>query len=260
MFEKELEQMIIASLKAKEVIMEIYKKHSEVVEIKEDKSPVTQADKQSDTLIRTYLHNMFPEYGLLSEETSDDKSRLEKDYVFIIDPIDGTKDFIDHDDEFAINIALSYKHEIVAGVICVPAMDELYYASKGKGAFMVKDGETKQIHTSDNEVKRVVRSRFHTLPIEDKYIEERKDLISDIIGCGSSYKGCKIARGDADLNFKLGAGTKEWDTAPMDIIVKEAGGSFTHPDGSIYTYNREDVYNRDGFVILNKVDKKFFTD
>ena len=257
MFDKELQIMLEAGNRAKEVVMEIYNKHSEIVEIKEDDSPVTQADKKSDKLIREYLHNNFPEYGLLSEETSDNKERLSKDYVFIIDPIDGTKDYINHDDEFAINIALSYKHEIVVGVIVIPAKDEVYYAVKNEGAYLLKDGNKQQIHTSDNEKKRVLRSRFHTLDIEDKYIEERKDLILSIKGCGSSYKGCCIARGDADLNFKLGAGTKEWDTAPMDVIVKEAGGSFTKPDGSLYTYNREDVYNHDGFIILNKFDKRF---
>ena len=257
MFEKELQVMLEAANKAKEIVMEIYNKHSEVVEIKEDDSPVTQADKQSDKLIREYLHNNFPYYGLLSEETRDDKDRLNKDYVFIIDPIDGTKDYINHDDEFAVNIALSYKHEIVVGVIAIPAKDEVYYAVKNNGAFLIKDGKTQQIHTSNNDKKRVLRSRFHTLDIEDKYLEDHKDLIESIEGCGSSYKGCRIANGEAELNFKLGKGTKEWDTAPIDIIVREAGGSFTKPDGSLYSYNREDVYNHEGFIILNKFDERF---
>lgn len=258
MFEKELQVMLEAGAKAQTVIMDIYNRHSEVVEIKEDDSPVTQADKKADKIIRDYLHEAFKDYGLLSEETSDDASRLEKDFVFIVDPIDGTKDYINHDNEFAINIALSYKHEIVAGVIYAPAFNEVYYATKNGGAYMIKDGNKNQIHTTNSEKKRVLRSRFHTLPIEDKYLEDHKDLIVSIEGCGSSYKGCKIASGKAELNFKLGEGTKEWDIAPIDIIVKEAGGSFTKPDGTNYRYNREDVYNHDGFVILNKRDSRFF--
>lgn len=259
MFSNELQRMIEAGNLAGKVIMDIYNEHSEKVEIKEDDSPVTQADKQSDKIIREYLQKYFPEYGLLSEETSDDLIRLTKDYVFIIDPIDGTKDYINHDDEFAINIALSYKHEIVVGVIFVPAKDEIYYAVKNEGAYLVKNNQTKKIHTSNNEQKRVLRSRYHTLKIEDEYLEKHRQQILSVEGCGSSYKGCKIASGEAELNFKLGKGTKEWDTAPIDIIVTEAGGSFTKPNGERYQYNREDVYNHEGFIILNKYDEQFFT-
>lgn len=258
MYNEQLQRMLEAGKLASQVIMDIYNQHAEKVEIKDDDSPVTQADKQSDKIIREYLQKYFPTYGLLSEETSDDLDRLTKDYVFIIDPIDGTKDYISHDDEFAINIALSYKHEIVVGVIFVPAKNEIYYAVKNEGAFLIKDDKTIKISVSKNKMKRVLRSRHHTTKAEDEYLNKYQDEIVSVTGCGSSYKGCKIASGEAELNFKLGDGTKEWDVAPIDIIVKEAGGIFTKMDGTNYSYNRKDVHNHEGFIILNEKNENFF--
>ena len=134
MFEKELEAAIVAAKRAVKGILEIYNTPFEV-EIKEDNSPVTLADKGADKLIREYLGTMFPNYGMLTEESNDDLSRLDKDYIWIVDPVDGTKDFVARDNEFTTNIALAYKGQVVVGVVSIPATKELYYASKNNGAY-----------------------------------------------------------------------------------------------------------------------------
>ena len=120
MFEKELEAAIEAAKRAVKGILEIYNTPFEV-EIKEDNSPVTLADKGADKLIREYLGQMFPDYGMLTEESNDDLSRLDKDYIWIVDPVDGTKDFVARDNEFTTNIALAYKGQVVVGVVSIPA-------------------------------------------------------------------------------------------------------------------------------------------
>jgi len=241
---------------ASKLAMTYYNKSKLNIEIKDDESPVTEADKKVDEYIRTSLHNNFPTYGLLSEESIDDKERLNKDYVWIIDPIDGTEDYIAHDDEFAINIALSYKHEIVVGVIAVPAKNKIYYAIKDGGAFINDNGEIRRIYTSNKHTDLIaVRSRYHQAKPENDYFRQFENLITDIIGVGSAYKMGLLAEGKCDVNLKLSNKTKEWDIAPGVIIVKEAHGSFTKPNGEEYRFNREDVYNQEGYIILNKKNK-----
>ena len=113
MFERELEVAINAVNSVRELILEIYNSSDFGVEIKEDNSPVTKADKAADKKIREILSTAFPLYSLLTEESVDDKSRLQNDYVWIVDPVDGTKDFVAKNGEFTVNIGLSYKHKAV---------------------------------------------------------------------------------------------------------------------------------------------------
>ena len=145
MFEKELEIALLACKEAMKNIMKYYNAGFHV-EIKSDESPVTEADKTSDVLIKEIISKEFPNYSFLTEESDDDLSRLDNDYVFIVDPVDGTKDFIARDDEFTTNIALAYKNEVVAGVISIPASGEIYYASKGDGAYYLSNGVSTKIN------------------------------------------------------------------------------------------------------------------
>jgi 3'(2'), 5'-bisphosphate nucleotidase len=252
MFEKELDAMINAALAAQEKILEIYDTAFEI-EIKSDNSPVTLADKTADKMIKEALQKEFPTYSFLTEESEDDKTRLNNDYVFIIDPVDGTKDFVARDGEFTTNIALAYKHEIVVGVITIPVKKELYYATKGKGSFYRVGGVNKKIHVN-NKISdlTVLTSRFHSQDNETAMIKKHSDKIKHIECAGSSLKGCYIAHGKAEISYRLSNGTKEWDTAAFDIIVSEAGGVVLKPNGEKMKYNREDVYNRDGYIIANR--------
>lgn len=253
MFSKELKAAIEAGLLAKDKIMEFYN-HGFDVEIKEDDSPVTIADKTADKMIKEYLSNLFLTHAFLTEESEDNLERLNNDFVWIVDPVDGTKDFVAKDGQFTTNIALAYKHEIVVGVVIAPAINQYYYAMKGHGAYFVdENGHETKIHVNDKtDDLLVLTSVFHVTKGELELIEKHNDKITSSRGVGSSLKACTIAKGEAELSYRLSAGTKEWDTAACDIIVKEAGGLFVKPDGTNITYNREDVYNREGYVITNR--------
>ena len=253
MWEKELEAAIEAGKKARVAILEIYNQAFDV-EIKEDNSPVTMADKKADAIIREYLSKLFPNYAFLTEESDDNKERLNNDYVWIVDPVDGTKDFVARDGGFTTNIALAYKHEAVVGVVLVPLTGEIYYATKENGSFYCDaNGNVERIHVNDKtEDLTVLCSVFHTNAKELELIEKHKDKIKHSAKFGSSLKPCRIAHGKAEITYRMSAGTKEWDTAASQIIVEEAGGLFVEPDGKRITYNREDVYNRKGYVVVNR--------
>ncbi len=255
MYQKELEAMIKAALDAEIWIKKVYAEQFEV-EIKSDNSPVTSADKGADKLIREELHAKFPSYGLLTEESKDDPSRLEKDFLFIVDPVDGTKDFVSKDDEFCTNIALAYKGEAVVGLINIPMKNVLYYAIKGEGAYKLEKGKAPvRIHVSDKTSDLTVFvSRNFCNEKELAAIKENEKRISKVVQLGAALKFCYIAEGKGELSFRKSANTKEWDVAAGDVILSEAGGVMLKPDGSKYTYNRVDVYNREGYFLSNRKD------
>lgn len=252
MFELELKRALEVAQIVRPQIMEIYEGDFEV-EIKEDNSPVTQADLLADKIITEFLSFHFPTYAFLTEESEDNPSRFTNDYVWIIDPIDGTKDFVGKDGEFSVNIALSYKHEIVLGVILAPVTNVVYYATKGQGAFKIEKGLTSPIHVNNklNNLT-VVTSRYHLHQTEKNMIAKHADKISHQVTIGASLKACIIAEGKAELSYRFSDGTKEWDIAPGQIIVEEAGGIFVKPDLTRYSYNRKDVRNREGYIITNR--------
>ena len=256
MYERELQCCLDVLKEANRIALEIYNSRYFKIEIKEDDSPVTIADKTIDKLLRETLSKEFPGYGMLTEESIDDKSRLDKDYVWIIDPIDGTKDFIGKTDEFSINIGLSYKHQPVFGIISVPAINFIYYGIKGEGAYKIDDkGRVTKIHVNDKLDKLIcLTSRYHFKQEEKDLIEKYKDKIDEYNAVGSTVKGCRIAEGKAELHYRISEGTKEWDTCAMQAVVEAAGGYILKLDGTPITYNREDVYNHGGYVICNRLE------
>lgn len=255
MFERELEVAINAVNSVRELILEIYNSSDFGVEIKEDNSPVTKADKAADKKIREILSTAFPLYSLLTEESIDDKNRLKNDYVWIVDPIDGTKDFVAKNGEFTVNIGLSYKHKAVLGVILVPVTGEIYYAVEGQGSYYLKNKDAKpvKIHCNDK-VKNVTTlvSNFHSNQTEMDMIKKHSDIITHQRKLGATLKGCAIAKGEAEMSYRFSSNTKEWDTCAMQVIVEEAGGYLLKFDGTPICYNREDVYNKDGYIICNR--------
>ncbi len=258
MWEKELQAAIEAGMVAKKKILEIYHTPFDV-EIKSDNSPVTIADKSADEIIRQYLSERFPTHAFLTEESTDNLDRLKNDFVWIVDPVDGTKDFVAKDDQFTTNIALAYKHELVVGVVIAPALDEIYFASKGHGSYFQKGNEKPvKIHVNDKlDDLTMLTSVFHFTEDEKKFIEEHNDKIKHVMKKGSSLKPCAIAHGLAEITFRSSPNTKEWDTAACQIVVEEAGGLFVEPDGSPIKYNREDVYNRRGYIVVNRKENLF---
>ena len=254
MYERELSVALEAVNSVRELILEIYNSDNLGVEIKEDNSPVTKADKAADKKIREILSGAFPLYSLLTEESVDDKSRLENDYVWIVDPIDGTKDFVAKNGEFTVNIGLSYKHKAVLGVILIPVTGEIYYGVEGMGAFYLKNKEAKpvQIHVN-NKTKDLttLTSNFHHNQKEIEVLNKHKDVIAKEVHVGATIKGCLIASGKAEHHYRYSSNTKEWDTCAMQAVVEQAGGFILKFDGERILYNRDDVYNRGGYVICN---------
>ena len=255
--QKLLADMCKISVEAGERIMEIYKKDFNI-EYKADESPVTDADKAADTYINLALAEKYPSAARLSEETADDISRRKNGLCFIVDPVDGTKEFVKRNGEFTVNIGLSYKERSVAGAVYVPVTGEIYYAFKSIGSFYsTKDGlseifaEKDKIHVSDRTGKLVLmRSRSHPDEKTLALVEAYKDKILSTVISGSSIKGCMIASGKGDVYYRFGP-THEWDTCAMQAVVENAGGVFLQGDLSEMTYNRENTLNAKGFVIAN---------
>ncbi len=250
-YSSELAALVSLGQQASKKIMEIYNKGFEI-EIKSDNSPVTDADKASDLLIKKGLLEAFPSYGILTEEDADDKIRLEKDKVFIIDPLDGTSDFVKKDGQFAINLALVDHHVPVVGVVVIPATGAVYFAVKEHGAYLKEEGKMiRSIHASYRRSSfRVLASSCHKNEYLESLMVKHASQIEEEKSWGSAWKACLISEGKAEIAINIGAGTKEWDTCAPQCIVLEAGGIFTDTKGQVISYNRDDVYNRNGYITL----------
>lgn len=253
--EKVLDVSKEAAVTAGEAILEIYDKEELwQVEYKEGHMPLTLADKKAHEIIAERLQTEFPACALLSEEGEDDGGCLGESYCFIVDPLDGTKEFIKKNGQFTVNIALCHEGRPVAGVIYVPVTRELYYAGKGMGAYLEKDGRREKLHVSDRiDHPRVVMSSSHGCEEMEHLLE--KYHLTELVRVGSSIKGCIIAKGDAEIYYRHNP-TMEWDTAAMQCIAEEAGAVFRQMDDSEMTYNREDHVNRKGFYIINRQENK----
>jgi len=247
--EKELNIAKTLALKAGEKILEIYHSSDFGIEMKSDNSPLTKADLEANKIITEGLRSSFPSYGILTEEEADNDDRLSKEFVWIIDPVDGTKEFISKSGEFTVNIALVQNGQPIIGVVYVPVKDQLFYGSKNAGAFLDHKGETNKIEVSAKNIFSdmiIAISKTHATKELD-ILEKHK--FAGVIKCGSSIKGCMVAKGDADVYFRFGP-TREWDVCAMHGVLLAAGGIMTNIDGSPMCYNRTDTLNG-GFVISN---------
>lgn len=239
------------AVQAGQAILEIYDQFEVGEEqLKADQSPLTKADLAANAIIVAGLRAAFPDYAILSEEEKDNLDRLTNDWCFIVDPLDGTKEFIKKNGEFTVNIALAHQGQPVLGVIYAPVLRELYYAEKGKGAFLEKEEQDPirlQVSSRTSNL-RAVASRSHLAPELEELLNRHG--VTEFVAMGSSLKGCLVAKGEADIYFRHNP-TMEWDTAAMQCIVEEAGGIFRQMDDSLMTYNREDSLNAKGFYAIN---------
>lgn len=252
---KVLEVVKEVSVQAGQAIMEVYDSCEDMqVEYKEGDMPLTAADKAANKIIVERLKKEFPECAILSEEEKDNPERLKNPYCFIVDPLDGTKEFIKRNGQFTVNIALAHNQISILGVIYVPVTKELFYAVQGQGAFLEVDGQVSKLQVSDRtEDLRVVMSNSHGCPEMDRLLE--KYNLTNFVSMGSSLKGCAIAKGEAEVYYRFNP-TMEWDTAAMQCIVEEAGAIFKQMDDSDMLYNREDSLNAKGFYIINSMKNK----
>lgn len=231
------------------LILEVYKSDDFDIQIKNDNSPLTLADKRSHDFIAAALGKNFPGIPLLSEEGADIEfnERKKWDQFFLVDPLDGTKEFIKKNGEFTVNIALIKDRRPVLGVINVPVTNETYYGSVESGSFKELNGSIEKIKVSRNskdDELTVVKSRSHSGDEENEFYS--KYNIKESISKGSSLKICMVAEGKAELYFR-GGPTWEWDTAAGHAVLISAGGYFTNKDYSNLFYNKE-VPKNYGFI------------
>jgi len=245
----ELDLAIKAAKEAGNTILKIYEKDFKTF-TKTDNSPVTDADLQSNKIIKEILS--VTKHSILSEEDVDDKNRLSKDMIWIIDPLDGTSDFIDKTGEFTVMIALIENQKPILGVIAWPTEKTLFVAQKNCGAFRYSDNKWEKISVSKiSELPkcRTIGSRHHLSDKEKDFIE--KIGIKDFTSIGSSLKVGKISSGQAEVYITTTNKMKEWDTAASHCIISEAGGKMTDMLGNELTYNNENVYHQNGILVTN---------
>lgn len=232
--------------KAGEAIMAIYGEDDFAVEMKDDKSPLTAADKASHEVIIAGLQKHWPYIPILSEEGADISYEVRRKWqrFWLVDPLDGTKEFIKRNGEFTVNIALIEGQSPFAGVVYVPVQDKLYWGIAGKGAWMQEGAsEPKSLKVRKPDSKKgltVVKSRSHPSPELEEYLKTIK--VAEALSVGSSLKLCVVAEGKADLYPRLGP-TMEWDTAAGQAVVEAAGGEVVNLENNPITYNKQNLLN-----------------
>jgi 3'(2'), 5'-bisphosphate nucleotidase len=248
---RELEVAVDLAQQAGRAIMAHYQ-GDVVVEYKDKREPVTVADRLADHLIRSGLREAFPGDGLLSEEAEDDLERLSKERVWIVDPVDGTTEFIDKTGEFVVQIALTVAGHPVLGVVYQPVGDGLYFAVQGQGAFAERDGRRTALHVSrqkDPGQMCLVASRSHYAGFVDA--ARRRLGIESVRRLGSvGLKVGQLAQGACDLY--LGAKVcKEWDLCAPHAVLLEAGGMLTDLWGKVPVYNQPGIVECPGLLASN---------
>ncbi|WP_375542800.1 3'(2'),5'-bisphosphate nucleotidase CysQ [Aliiroseovarius crassostreae] len=250
------------ALEAGDVIMEIYNSDDFEVKSKSDDSPVTAADEAADALISKGLRAAFPDVLLVTEEQADSHGQ-QADEFLIVDPLDGTKEFIHRRGDFTVNIAYVKDGTPIRGVVYAPARDRMFFTrADGQsveelGPFRKeRQGDVKEIHVSppDNDALMVVASKSHRDQATDDYIN--KYNVKDSKSAGSSLKFCLVATGEADLYPRVGR-TMEWDTAAGHAVLNGAGGAVVRfDDHSPLTYGKP-IYENPFFIAYaNGVDLK----
>jgi len=244
----QINDLIFIARKAGKQISDIYNQNPLNWELtfKNDNSPLTMADKLSNTIICNYLKEFYPEIPIISEENKNVEYEIRKNYqlYWLIDPLDGTKEFIKRNGEFTVNIALIEKNKPIAGVVYIPVSDKFYYACIGEGAWCKDSSGTNRINAANFDMNEenlsIVASRSHFNADTENFVQQFKNPV--LVSKGSSLKFMLIAEGKAHIYPRLGP-TMEWDTAAAQIIVEEAGGKV------VDFYNRKQLkYNKEQFL------------
>ncbi len=226
--------------------MQIYTSNGCAHSLKTDQSPVTQADIEAHVLISTALDGLLPDCPVVSEEDADSlANRTNSGMFWLLDPLDGTKEFIDGNGEFTVNIALIKNGAPILGVVYAPAKKLMYWGGLGIGAFRDDGSARTKIHANNRShassaVTRVVASKSHLNQATVEFIKRIGNV--SLVQAGSSLKICRIAEGAADIYPRLGP-TCEWDTAAAQAVLEGAGGVLTDLHGVRLAYGKPDVIN-----------------
>lgn len=236
------------AVSAGDEILKVYADESSFgVELKSDDSPLTKADKAANDVIVEGLKKLLVNYPIISEEEKQVSYEVRKDYerFWLVDPLDGTKEFIKRNGEFTVNIALIENGIPILGVVLVPVSGEMYWATKENGAFYQLGELKKQLHASTFSMKdkgvRVVCSRSHINDATKSFISQLDT--PETVSKGSSLKFLLMAANEAEVYPRMGP-TMEWDTGAAQIILEEAGGVVVHHEsGKPLVYNKENLLN-----------------
>ena len=239
-----LEQVLEVAAAAGRSAMEHYGGDGPI-EYKEDDSPLTLADKAAHFVIVNSLQVLDPWLPVLSEESSEKEiaERKSWDDFWVVDPLDGSKEFIKQTGEFTVNIARVRGGESVLGVVHAPATGDFYYATRETGAFATRaDGSTEEIlvKPADPQGLRIVASKDHAGPQVEALFKRIEG--AECVSMGSSLKFCLVAEGKADFYPRL-VPTMEWDTAAAQCVLETAGGYLVGLDGRRLSYNKDDLRN-----------------
>ena len=249
MFNEELISAKVAARNAGKILMNHYKLSNKAVKMKGLDNPVTIADYKADKYLFNFLLSEFPDDGWLSEETVDTYERLDKTRVWIVDPLDGTKEFIAGIPHFAVSIALVYKNEPVVGVIYNPATDEMFSCQRGKGVYLNGDkvfvSQKTNLSNSSITVSRSEVKRNEWEPYRNEF--------KSINPIGSvAYKLALVSSGNYDI-FTTIAPKNEWDICAGDCLVSEAGGVFKTINDKKIIYNQKKTLVTDTIIATNSV-------
>lgn len=249
MIQTELDTLCRIAEAAGQEIMAVYRDGGETWQ-KDDQSPLTEADLRADRVIRQGLEKYFPGMFILSEESisvgAEDSERF-----FLVDPLDGTKEFLKRNGEFTVNIALIENGEPVAGVVLAPALDELFYAARDLGAWKRDASGVRAIATTKvglTDPLRVMGSRSHGGDKLNAWLAQLKTEHTFVVA-GSSLKFCRIAEGQADIYPRFGP-TSQWDTAAAQAVLEVAGGAVTDLQGKPLRYGLDRPILNPEFVAL----------
>ena len=238
-----------AAKKASHAVMKVYGEDF-TSHLKDDDSPITKADLQSNEIIKQTLS--VSNHHILSEEDVDDASRLGQEKIWIVDPLDGTSDFVNRTGEFTIMIALVKDKIPILGVISRPTTNTVFLAQKGSGAFKLENEKWSRLQvsqTKDLTQCKAVGSRFHLTEQEKEFF--KKLGVASFESRGSSLKVAEICQGMADLYLTTSNKIKQWDTCASHCLITESGGKITDMSGRPVLYNTEKINHENGLIVTN---------
>lgn len=250
MYEAEGKTAVAAALRGGAEVLRHYRAGAPAKD-KADGSPLTQADLDSEAAIRATIAAAFPADAIRGEEGADERAR-DAGRLWIVDPLDGTRDFVARTGDFAVCVGFSVAGQAVAGAVFHPTADALYEASLDGGAWKTAAGARTRLAVSDRRGLRVGVSRFVVPDNLAAFVAAAG--FAEVHHVGACIKMLAVAEGALDATVCLHSRENEWDTCAMDILIREAGGAITDVDGQPFVYGRADVRHRRGIVISNGTD------
>jgi 3'(2'), 5'-bisphosphate nucleotidase len=252
MYERELEEALAIARDAGGVILDVYATDFDV-ELKGKNDPVTVADHRANELIVSRLRAAFPGDGIVAEESADKSDATARGRVWYVDPLDGTKEFIDRNGEFAVMIGLTVDGDARVGAIYQPTKDKMWGGVVGQGAFLIENGARRELHVSDvrdpSKLKLVV-SRSHRAKSTDDLVK-RLGITSEVQHGSVGLKIGMLAEQVADLYVIIANKSSKWDACGPEAVLRAAGGRFADMNGDPFVYHGEETLNLRGLLACN---------